>query len=248
MLWLFSHAWGNHKLAQIHRRTESLYNTNGRTSKGTAMRKHIIGLILFNVLIWGWNLAHAGDATLTWQAPTSSLTGERDASGNCITTPIPATGPEALAGFRIVYNTSVAALNLPPPDTDCGKTTKPQPTGVVVDITNPASRAATISGLPAGTYYFMIAAINNAGAVSFFTGPGSKTIVEATPTFSTIETNVYNVVKRANGFVLVVVGTVPLNTPCDTTQIVNGYNAVLATPQWSGTVKPIVVVGKCSLH
>jgi hypothetical protein len=212
------------------------------------MRKHIIGLILFNILIWGWTLAHAGDASLTWEAPTDSLTGERNAQGQCITTPIPATGPEALAGFRIVYNTSVAALNLPPPDTDCGKTKYPDPTGVIVNVTNPAARGATISGLPAGTYYFMIAAINNAGAISFFTGPASKTIVEATPTFSTIETNVYNVVKRANGFVLVVVGTVPLNTPCDTTQYVNGYNAVLATPQWSGTVKSIVVVGKCSLH
>ena len=214
------------------------------------MRKHIIGLILFNILIWGWNIAHAGEANLTWIAPTDSLTGERNAQGQCITTPIPATGPEALAGFRIVYNTSVAALNLPPPDTDCGKTTKTAPTGVVVNITNPAVRAATISGLPPGTYYFMIAAINNAGAISYFTGPASKTIVEATPTFSTVDTKVYNLVKKNNGFVLVAIASVPLNTLCDKTQTVNGYYAVpvSAITSWLGTARSIVVVAQCTEH
>jgi len=213
------------------------------------MRKHIIGLILFNALIWGWTLAHAGDANLTWVAPTDSLTGERNAQGQCITTPIPTTGPEALAGFRIVYNTSIAALNLPPPDTDCGKTIKPQPTGVVVNITNPTTRAVTISGLPVGTYYFMIAAINNAGAISFFTGPGSKTI-EATPIiFSTVAAPVYNVVKKTNGFVLVHMGTVPLNTPCDKAHSTNGHYAVpTSLVAWSGTARSIVVVAQCTEH
>jgi hypothetical protein len=219
------------------------------------MRKITLKLILLNAVIWSYALLFAGNAKaagenyadLTWVAPTHSLTGERNAQGQCITTLIPATGPEALAGFRIVYNTSVAALNMPPPDTDCGKTTKPDPTGAVIPITDPAARSARIQPLTNGTYYFVIAAINQAGAVSYFTGPVSKTI-SVTTTFSTVETTVYNVVKRANGFVLVAVGTVSLNTPCDVTQSVNGYNAVLATPQWSGTVKPIVVVGKCSLH
>lgn len=196
--------------------------------------------------------AFAGDATLTWQAPTDSLTGARDTNGQCITTPIPATGPEALAGFRIVYNTSVAALNLPPPDTDCGQTKHPEPTGVVVNITDPAIRSATISGLPAGTYYFMIAAINNAGAVSYFTGPGSKTIEAAPITFSTVAAPVYNVVKKTNGFVLVQVGTVPLNTLCDKTQNVNGYYVVPQSTSvvvaWSGSVRTGVVVGQCTEH
>lgn len=214
------------------------------------MRKHLIKLILFNILIWGWNIAHAAGenyADLTWTAPTDSLTGGRNAQGQCITTPIPTTGPEALAGFRIVYNTSVAALNMPPPDTDCGKTTKPDPTGAVIPITDPAARSARIQPLTNGTYYFVVAAINQAGAVSYFTGPVSKTI-SVTTTLSTTGTVVYNVVKKNNGFVLVAVGTVPLNTPCIASQSTNGYNAVdvTAVKSWSGSVKPIVVVAPCA--
>jgi hypothetical protein len=210
------------------------------------MRKLIVGLMAFFTM----GIANAGDATLTWEAPISSLTGERDANGNCITEPIPATGPEALASFRIVYNTSEAALNMPPPNTDCGKTKYPDPTGVVINVTDPATREVVISGLPDGTYYFVIAAINQAGAISFFTGPVSKTIENPLPTFSTIEPAVYNVVKKTNGFVLVYVGLVPLNTLCDPAHSVNGHNAVPTSKvtSWSGTQRPIVVVAKCSLH
>jgi hypothetical protein len=94
----------------------------------------------------------------------------------------------------------------------------------------------------------MIAAINQAGAISYFNGPGSKTISVAL-TFSTTTPDVYNVVKRDNGFVLVRVGTAPLNTLCDRTQTVNGYYAIpVSAVTWSGTVKPIVVVAQCSEH
>lgn len=187
-------------------------------------------------------------ADLSWVAPTDSLTGERNAQGQCITTPIPATGPEALAGFRIVYNTSLAALNLPPPDLDCGKTKYPDPTGVVININDPAARAARISPLTNGTYYFMIAAVNQAGAVSYFTGPGEKTIL-VTTSFSTIAAPVYNVVKKNNGFVLVQMGTVPLNTLCDKNHSTNGHYAVpTSAVAWSGTARSIVVVAQCTEH
>jgi hypothetical protein len=212
------------------------------------MRKFIVGLILLNILIWGWTIAHADNyADLTWEAPTTSLTGERDAQGNCITVPIPATGPEALAGFRIVYNTSIEALALPPPDSDCSKTSHPDPTGVVVNINDPTARSARIQPLTNGTYYFLIAAINQAGAISYFTGPVSKTIT-VNPVLSTTAPQVYNVVKKTNGFVLVVVGTVPLNTPCIVSQSVNGYYAVpTSAVTWTG-VKSVVVVAQCSVQ
>jgi hypothetical protein len=188
-------------------------------------------------------------ADLTWVAPTDSLTGDRDpVTGKCITEPIPATGPSALAGFRIVYNTSVEALNLPPPDTDCGKTKYPDPTGTVINITDPAARSYRVQPLTNGTYYFMIAAINQAGAISYFTGPGSKTI-NVTTTFSTIAAPVYRAVMKTNGYTLVQVGTVPLNTPCDRTQTVNGHYVVpISAVAWSGTVRPIVVVAQCTDH
>jgi hypothetical protein len=65
--------------------------------------------------------------------------------------------------------------------------------------------------------------------------------------FGTFETIVYNLVKRTNGFIFVAVGTVPLNTPCDLAQSVNGYNVVpVASVTWSGTVRPVVVVARCT--
>ena len=59
--------------------------------------------------------------------------------------------------------------------------------------------------------------------------------------------NVYTVIKQADKFLLLVVGTVPEGTPCDTTQAVNGHNVIPTLyVEWSGTVEPIVVVGKCA--
>ena len=214
------------------------------------MRKFTIGLIIWSyVLLAG--VAHAAGenyADLTWVAPTDSLTGERDVNGNCITEPIPETGPDALASFRIVYNTSIEALNIPPPNTDCGKTKRPDPTGTVIDVTDPAARSYRVEPLTNGVYYFMIAAINQAGAISYFTGPVSKTI-NVTTSFSTIAAPVYNVVKKKGGFVLVQMGTVPLNTLCDKNQNVNGHYAVpTELVAWSGTARSIVVVAQCSEH
>ena len=65
-------------------------------------------------------------------------------------------------------------------------------------------------------------------------------------TLVTTEPQVYNVVKKDNGFVLIYVGTVPLNTPCDSNQTVNGkYVVPVSAVTWAGTVKPVVVVGTC---
>lgn len=194
------------------------------------------------------NAANENYADVSWTAPTHYLTGERNAQGQCITIPIPATGPESLAGFRLVYNTSLAALNLPPPPADCGKFKSPDPTGNTIIINDPAARSYRVQPLRSGTYYFMVAAVNQAGAISYFTGPVEKTIT-VTTTFSTIEPAVYNVVKKKNGFVLVYAGTVPLNTPCNPLQEVNGLYAVpVELVTWSGTVQSIVVVAKCSEH
>lgn len=211
------------------------------------------GIIVLFFVLFLMVSAHAapGDeyADLTWVAPTESLTGERNALGQCITVPIPTTGPDSLAGFRIVYNTSIEALNLSPPDTTCSKTTYPDPTGTVINITDPLATSARIQPAVSGTYYFMIGAVTVGGEVSYFTGPASK-VVTALPVsygFSTYETPVYNVVKKNDGFVMVVVGAVPLNTLCIKAQTINGYYAVpvAKVTSWTGTVRPIVVVAKC---
>jgi len=169
------------------------------------------------------NDSFAGDATLTWQAPTQNTDGST----------IPATGPGSLAGFKIYYKLSTAT------------------TETVITVANPAARTYTINSLSTGTWNFQMTAYNVENSESNRTPVLSKTISEPplppANTFVTTATVAYNVVKRTNGFVLVSVGSIPLNTPCDRTQSVNGYYAVpISAVTWSGTVRPIVVVAQCS--
>jgi hypothetical protein len=193
---------------------------------------------------------------VTWVPPTQMITGVNP-DGSCIVAPIPVTGSDSLAGFRLVYNTDLAAMNLPPASTTCSTGTANTPIGTVVNIMDPAARSYRVPDLTNGTYYYVLSALNQAGSSSAYAGPVTNTInrtsVSASVTvdvtaFSTTATAVYNVVKKNNGFVMVQVGTVPLNTVCDKTQYVNGYNAVpvSAVTSWSGTIRPIVVVAQCS--
>lgn len=164
----------------------------------------------------------AGEATLTWIAPTQNVDG----------TTIPATGPGSLAGFRIYYRPATST------------------TDTLIVVSDPLATTYKITGLVTGTWNFQMTAYNAENVESEKTGVASTTITEAplppASTFVTIATPVYNVVKKTNGFVMVVVGSVPLNTPCDRTQSVNGYHAVpISAVTWTG-VKSIVVVAKCS--
>lgn len=166
--------------------------------------------------------AFAGEARLTWTPPTQRVDG----------TPYTNYG-----GFKIYYGL------------------EGQPLDTVIDIpdTTHSITTYTIENLADGTWNFSMTAYDATGLESAKTNPVSKTIVNASPplppspTFVTTETTVFNVVKRDDGFVLVAVGTVPLNTPCDINQTVNGKYAVpVSTVTWLGTVKPIVVVATCS--
>lgn len=183
------------------------------------MLKRIFTIAALSLLSF---VSYAGDATLTWTAPTQNVDGSA----------IPATGPGSLAGFRIYYRPSTAS------------------TDTLIVVSNPLATTYTITGLVSGTWNFQMTAYNAENVESDKTNVVSKTILEAplppTPVFVTTATPVYNVVKKTNGFVMVVVGTVPLNTPCDRTQSVNGYYAVpISAVTWTG-VKSIVVVAQCS--
>lgn len=132
-------------------------------------------------------------------------------------------------GFKIYYGTTV--IDLP-------------------DTTNTLN-TYVVENLPYGTYEFTMTAYNADGLESRHSNVATKVVgtVPQPPdfTFVTIETLVYNVVKRDNGFALIAVGNVPLNTPCDISQSVNGKYAVpVASVTWLGSVKPIVVVATCS--
>lgn len=179
---------------------------------------------------------------VTWTAPTEMLTGVN------ITAPIPATGPDSLAGYRLLYGTNQAALSSNPPNDTAPNVTP-------VDIPDKAALSFRVLNQPNGTYYYRLSAYNASNQYSDYAGPVNNTIlVESTSatvlldvqSFSTYENLVYNVVKKTDGFSMIIVGTIPLNTPCIKTQTVNGYYAVpSALVTWSGSVRSIVVVAKC---
>jgi hypothetical protein len=187
---------------------------------------------------------------VTWTAPTL----------NADNTPIPATGPLALAGFKLYYAKTLAGVD------------------TVTPVTIAANlRTYRITGQSNSTYYYKMSAFNVEGGEGPKTAvltntinrvsvtqtanvsisppppnpPGTVVIADdqVPPVFSTTYPTVYNIVKKANGFVLLPVGTVPLNTPCDVNTVINGYNAVpVSAVTWSGSVKPIVVVAQCTVH
>jgi hypothetical protein len=181
------------------------------------MRKALV--LLFGILLS--MAAYAGDAKLTWVNPTQYTDG----------TTIPA---GSLSGNRVEWGT-------------CSGTAF----GIVAGSqTLPVSTTYTVTGLTAGTWCFR--AYASAGGVE--SGPSvvaSKVIAPPQPqppSGLTVSTPVvYTIVKKVDGFVLLPVGTVPADTPCDVTQQVNGYFVVpRAKVIWSGTVKPDVVVASCA--
>lgn len=188
------------------------------------MFKRLIGITIVVSMFCLWvSTAHSGEATLTWVPPTQNVDG----------TPYTNFG-----GFKIYYNQRDAT------------------SGYVVDIPDNTNTQTTyiVTGLIVGTWDFQMTAYNNAGGESDKTNIVSKVILaDSDPlppgtSFVSIENYVYNLVKKDNGFVLVPVGTIPLNTPCDISQSVNNKFVVpVSAVTWLGTVKPIVVVTSCSV-
>lgn len=186
------------------------------------MLKRILAIAALSLLSF---VSYAGDAVLTWTAPTQNVDG----------TAIPATGPGSLAGFRIYYRPSTSS------------------TDTLIVVSDPLATTYTITGLVSGTWNFQMTAYNAENVESDKSNAVSKTILEAPlpPSMQlvTVDTSVYNVVKKTNGFALIRMGSVPLNTPCDPMQSVNGHNAVpTSAVTWSGTARSIVVVAKCSSY
>jgi hypothetical protein len=181
------------------------------------MRRLLIFLCLLPVFAW------AGDATLSWTAPTQNT------DGSALTD---------LAGFKIYAGTVQGG-----PYGDVSITiSNPTTTTFVV----PGLAEGT-------TYFFVTTAFNSASPVqeSDFSNEVSKLIpplVPMPPTMLTVQdVTVYNVIKQKDKFVLLAAGTVPNGTPCDPSETVNGRYVVpndLVT--WFGNVEPIVVVADCS--
>jgi len=184
------------------------------------------------VSLGGYTIANAGpgpgEITVTWSAPTECTDGSPFGTlpGDCM-----------LNGFKIYYSLS---------DSEVKAKTAP-----VIDINNKDITVHTITGLESNTqYYVAMTAYGWEGIESDLTESvigyaGSVITPNPVPSVA-LTTTVYNVIKKVNGFVLLPVGNIPLNTPCDNTQTVNGYTVVpRAAVTWSGTIKPDVVVAKC---
>ena len=105
--------------------------------------------------------------------------------------------------------------------------------------------------LTPGTYCFRAYARDTAGVQSSPTNVVSKVVVDAPPNspsgLAVVAQTVFTIIKQTDRFVLLPVGTVPANTPCDSTQSVNGHYAVpRSAVTWAGTVRPAVVVALCA--
>jgi len=186
------------------------------------MFKRIVAFVALSLLSF---VAFAGEATLTWGPPTQNTDGSTYTD---------------YGGFKIYYQLRDAT------------------SGYVIDLPDNTNTMTTyvVTGLVVGTWDFQMTAYNASKNESAKSGTVSKVIMAGatTPlppgmTFTSIETYVYNVVKKDNGFVLVPVGTIPLNTPCDISYMVNGkFGVPVSAVTWLGTVKPIVVVTSCSVR
>ena len=99
-------------------------------------------LVLFT--IFGVGISQAGDAILSWDAPTTNVDGS---------TPAVVTSYKVYSRMGATYATSV-------------------------DVGN--ALTYTLSGLPAGTWYFVVTALNNSGE-SAFSNEVSKVILQAKP-------------------------------------------------------------------
>jgi hypothetical protein len=166
--------------------------------------------------------AGAGEAELTWTAPTQNTDG----------TPL-----TDLAGFKIYIGTTQGGPY--PVTVDVA-----DPTATTITIPN---LTAGTTYWFVSTAYNSADPVQE----SDFSNEVSKLIphpVPMPPTGLTVaDLTVFTIVDQVDKFVLLPVGTVPPGTQCIREQTINGHYVVpRAEVQWAGDIQPVVVVANCS--
>ena len=97
-------------------------------------------------------------------------------------------------------------------------------------------------GLLGDEFYFKVVVANEVETNWY--GPVQ---VESEAVEIIVDQVVYTVVKQVDRFIMLPVGTVASGTECIADQTVNGYKVIpRSAVQWSGSVRPDVVVAVCS--
>lgn len=182
--------------------------------------------------------AQAADITLSWtNATRNDDATPENPEGTLI--PTDPTDPNALATTTIYWGACDANDNpVDPLQQQSVTTTVPgQAESLQVIITTP------------GRWCFVGTHTNVAGNESDLSNPVFRTVASVPQPPQNLTVNaitVYYVIQRENRFVMLPVGTIPVGTPCSSTEYVNGYYAVdrnLVT--WSSGTQPLVVVAQC---
>lgn len=179
----------------------------------------LYGLILSLVFMAEW--AHAGEAELTWTAPTQNT------DGSALTD---------LAGFKLYMGTTLGGpypVSIDIADPAATTFTVPNLSEGTYYFVSTAYNSA------------------NPVQESDFSNEATKTILPLVPMppsmLTVVNELVWDIVKQDNKYVFLGVGTVPMGTQCDPTQTVNGRYAVPNDAViWFGNVRPPVVVADCT--
>ena len=179
----------------------------------------LYGLILSLVFMAEW--VYAGEAELTWTAPTQNTDG----------TPL-----TDLAGFKIYMGTTLGGPY--PVSIDIA-----DPAATTFTVPNLSEGTYFF----VSTAYNSADPVQE----SDFSNEATKTILPLVPMppgmLTVVNELVWDIVKQNNKYVFLGVGTVPPGTPCDPTQTVNGRYAVPNDAViWFGNVRPPVVVADCT--
>ena len=114
---------------------------------------------------------------------------------------------------------------------------------LVADIPDPdqAITSYVIPAMKPGSYTYIATSYDDQGVESDVSGKAEKTV----DVFGVVDTRAYIVAKIPSGFLLLVVGTVPLGTACNPNTEVNGFNSVdPSTVTYTGA-QDVLVVAKC---